>query len=260
VTVVRDLTAEWVPAGGRREGVSRIASEIERPVAAVRAALELVPPVAGVRYGCYERIARRGVERLVGIAEDLRDRGLLEEGRLKLEKSVVRLEDLVATAAADLREEFLEKRIAFRGPDPDAEGLVLGDPLRLARSVARLLSAALRFAPDDGWVHVDLSPPAETCSLSIRFLQGPAMQEIEALLEPGAEGLYLGEGAMAVGAPGLAVIRQIVEFGGGRLSLKIEERQEARLLLELPAAPPPPGATQAAGAGHPLGHEFYLEP
>jgi len=260
VTVVRDVTAERTLATARRDGSSKIASEIERPVAAVRAALELVPPVAGVRYGSYERIARRGVERLAAIAEDLRDQGLLEEGRLKLEKSPVRLENLVAAAAADLREEFLEKRIAFRGPNPDANGLVLGDSLRLSRSVARLLSAALRFTPDDGWVHVDLSATGETCCLSIGFLQGPVTQEIEALLGPGAGGLYAEEGAIVAGAPGLAVVRQIVELHGGRLSLKIEERQEARLVLDLPAATAESGSAKAwQGAERTVEYEPFLE-
>jgi len=235
VTVVHAGTRDGVPADSRF-WAERTAMDLEPPLSAVRAALALAQCAKGSDLPA--RMVGRGLDRLVALAEDLRDQELLDGGSLEVDRTEFIFNTAVAGVINSLKEEIAEKRIAFRPPDPQHLAVVRADRPRLTRALGRIFAEAVRWTAEEGWLRVDIVQGEEAAEISFGFLLSPAFQGFEDLFLDGGGKAKDKEVPACRGTIGLAVARRIVELHGGRISARSEKDMEGYITLAFPMREP----------------------
>ncbi|HKQ73239.1 MAG TPA: ATP-binding protein [Blastocatellia bacterium] len=90
------------------------------------------------------------------LIEDLLDTARIVSGKMKLETRPVELVDVISSALNTVRPAADSKGIVIvTDLDPEA-GQITGDPGRLEQIVWNLVSNAIKFTPEGGWVWVEL--------------------------------------------------------------------------------------------------------
>ncbi len=111
--------------------------------------------------------------------------------------------------------------------------IVHGDEAKLERLLDNLISNAVKFSPDDGYVHVSVSQDGRDAEIRVRD-EGPGLppEQLEAIFlpfhrAPGA-GLVPGIGL------GLTIVKQISERHGGRVHVESVLAAGATFVVRLP--------------------------
>ena len=178
------------------------------------------------------------------LIDNLLDQGRLERGSLDLAQDLIDFPLLVREAVAG----------AAVGPDTSrvvvdcAEGLpeVYGDAPQLLRAVVNLVSNALKYAPPDSLVRVQVARRGAGVALAV-VDSGPgiAPAEQERIFDP----YYRGSGAAARHTAGsglgLSIVRETVRRCGGRVEVRSTPGAGSTFMIWLPATGARPGT--AAG-------------
>jgi len=101
----------------------------------------------------FELIAKN-VDLEARLIDDLLDLTRITRGKLKLEKSLVRLSRIVADAIATVNPEFTDKNVALATDFDDGGALVNADSVRLQQVIWNVLRNAAKFTPPGGRVSV----------------------------------------------------------------------------------------------------------
>ncbi len=256
MTVILERARDCAPSSGPL-GPAGIAAEIERPLAAARAALALLSDRDAK--GFEATLASRGLSRIGAVAEDLRDLAFLAGRPPEFEPTRFSVAEVVEEAVRESLPELAERGIAYRGPDLSAVGMILADRALLGRALRRLVAASIRSAADEGWMRIDIAEDLGTVEIAISFLKGPASQRFEEAFAPRSDGASSPDPADGTGFPGvlgLEAARAVVEFHGGRLRARSDEDLEGRLSVELPLAGTAP-AGESAEEAIDLGPQFF---
>ncbi len=156
--------------------------------------------------------ARRQAE----LIEDLLDVARITSGKLRLERSLVDLREVVRDALQVVQPGADVKRIRVVVESDPAVVPVYGDTARLQQIVSNLLSNAVKFTPQGGAVHVRLARHGNTLELAVADNgQGIAPAFLPWVFEPfrQADGsttrVHSGLGL------GLSIVKNLVEAHGG---------------------------------------------
>ncbi len=164
-------------------------------------------------------------ERLGRLVGDLLDLSRLEAGSAEPDLEVWLLDDLVHDAVNDAR---------ARGAVDVSEAHVFVnvDAVQIERALANLIENAVKFSPDGGRVHVNVSATSDEAIVRV-VDQGPGLPEVE--LEQIFEPFYRRDQRAGAGL-GLAIARGFAEANGGRLWAESRRGQGATFVLALPRA------------------------
>ncbi|MGZ6125381.1 MAG: GAF domain-containing sensor histidine kinase, partial [Myxococcales bacterium] len=110
--------------------------------------------------------ARRQVERLGTLVEDLLDISRLESRRMHLGSSDVELNDLADDVVADFRAQTRNHDILFHRTG--APVLVLGDRERLEQVLVNLLQNAIKYTPQGGQIRVAIERGEKEARVSVQ--------------------------------------------------------------------------------------------
>ena len=197
----------------------------------------------GVRPLSKETIAdaHEETQLLSRLITDLRDLSLAEAGQLPLDRRPTDLGELARASVGRLTSRARDKEIDLRTEvSEDTEGLpkVEADPDRISQVLANLLENALRHTPESGRVMVSLEP--EDGEEAVRMMvhdTGAGVPEDD--LPNVFERFYRADRARSRSeggsGVGLAVVKQLVEAHGGRVSVKSTPGQGASFGFTLPA-------------------------
>ncbi|MBL39519.1 MAG: hypothetical protein CMP07_14040 [Xanthomonadales bacterium] len=121
------------------------------------------------------------------------------------------------------------------------------DPEHLSTMVSNLMSNALKFAPRGSKLQVRLTRHADGPGIAV-IDQGPGIDPAD---QARIFERYQQAESTAVGGSGigLALVRELVEMHGGRVSVESRPGEGACFELRLPGASTTPGAGVASGAG-----------
>ncbi|MFM7858724.1 MAG: ATP-binding protein, partial [Flammeovirgaceae bacterium] len=165
-------------------------------------------------------------ENLKVIINDILDLASIESGKLKFEKIAFNLSDLFYSLKSTFDHQAREKRLTLEFDlDPNANQLIIGDPVRLNQILINLISNALKFTPRGG-IRI-------TCNVSkldkriihLRFDVndtgiGIPEDKLFTIFESFSQAdtsvtrKYGGTGL------GLTIVKQLVELQGGQVSVK----------------------------------------
>lgn len=229
-----------VEARMRAEFISMLSHEIRTPLTSIREAVSLVQDgVLGTvdqRQSAYLDIAQKEAHRLSDLLAKLMQISNLGAKRIDLSVQPLPLQDLIREAIQRIHPIAVKKSIIVEPPRLKEVVWVLADKEHLQQVLFNLLGNALKFAPCDSLVRINVtelkaSGMVKTCVMD----QGPG-------IPPGErkyvfQRFYRGEGVQKIsdGAGlGLSISRRIIEAHSGEIWLEDTSSTGSAFCFTLP--------------------------
>jgi signal transduction histidine kinase len=217
-----------------------VAHDIRNPLAALKLAMDLIPPDRALppEPRLRQLVARIGrqIGRLERMAHDFLDASRIESGHLEL-----KLEDCDLCELARITLDLFEPATATHALSvhaPDAPVRVRCDPMRIEQVLANLVNNAIKYSPPGGSVRVTVARRADAGAISVAD-EGPGMSaaDLAHVFDP----FRRGAGADTVPGAGLGlfVARRIVEAHGGEITAETAPGAGSTFTVRLPAGPAP---------------------
>lgn len=232
---VRRLRAE---ARARDEFMAILAHELRAPLGAILGWVHLLARRGGEEeFKKGLEVIEQSVQVQGKLVEDLLVMSRMASNRLTLQLDDVDLRGAVDAAVDAVRPAAAAKGMRLRKLVDPAVGPVRGDATRLQQVLSNLLTNAVKFTPEGGWVEVSLQRTGGWAQIEVadngvgiapaflphvfdRFRQDPATARLH-------DGLGLG----------LAIARHIVELHGGEIEARSAgQGQGATFTVRLPLA------------------------
>ena len=220
------------PARRAEEILARVTHELNAPLTAVLAALEIVCRTGRPKLSEQERrlldISVRNAERLRRMVSELLELSKLESGRMQVVLVPTGVEHLVREAVEGLHPWAASEGLTLSvAPLDEISGAaVLGDPARIVQMLTNLISNAIKSTPEAGAITVSAAlgrgENSGTVVFSIRDTGcGVAPADREFIFESFTQIAGSGRRRDGVGL-GLPIVKEMVERHHGRLWLDSE--------------------------------------
>ncbi len=267
---VAERTAELEAAKGEAQAanaakdhfLAMLGHELRNPLAAVSTALEVLmreDTDEAERVTRMRQIARRQMNHMALLVDDLLDISRIERGKLSLRLDPLDLVELVRDLAEAERARIEEAGLAFTVTLPDEPVWVDGDPTRLTQVILNLLSNAAKFTDAGGRVEicvaaapmeaVEAAGAEEQAALLVVRDTGTGLEpgELDRIFEPFAQtrdAIERSSGGLGLGLP---IVKGMVEAHGGSIRAGSDGLGHgAELVVRLPRRGPPAPRTGEA--------------
>lgn len=241
----RDVTAQ-VESRHRAEAASRtkdeffamLGHELRNPLSPILTALELMRLRSPNAFSKERAIIERQVKHVVRLVDDLLDVSRITRGKISLERKVLDLADVVASAV-ELASPLLEQR-AHRLSVEVAHGLFVdGDGMRLGQVFANLLTNAAKYTPSGGDITVTGERRGEWACVTVADsgigIHPDILPRVFDLFVQERQSLDRSEGGLGLG---LAIVRSLVSLHGGFVEAASPGLgQGSAFVVTLPSAP-----------------------
>ena len=150
--------------------LANMSHEIRTPLNAILGMAHLIrrgrlDPLQGERLRKLEGASSHLLQTINGVL----DLSKIESGKLELERTEVRLDEIVENIGSILHDKFAEKGLAYSNQLPPLLPPLLGDPTRLQQALLNYLGNAVKFTAH-GSIHLQVDVLAEADSrLQLRF-------------------------------------------------------------------------------------------
>jgi signal transduction histidine kinase/DNA-binding response OmpR family regulator len=221
IVVLRDLGDTADLARRRAEFAQVMSHELRTPLTSIAGALDIVlSGYAGPltdRQLRYVDMARQAATRMNHLVDQLLDLARAQAGSITVSAAPVQLDRLAREVIDRYRDSAAAKSLTIvLGASADDISIV-GDPERLAQVLGNLITNAIRFAPSNGVIDVQVfGPPLseDAVGVSVHNSGDPiAPEDHERIFEPfSASSRRVGGTAL-----GLSISRTIIEAHGGRI-------------------------------------------
>jgi signal transduction histidine kinase/ActR/RegA family two-component response regulator len=183
------------------------------------------------------RSIRDGARRQAQLIDDLLDVARISSGKLRLQRAIVDLRDVVHDALQVVQPLAEAKGVRVRvDVMPGIDG-VYGDAARLQQVVWNLLSNAVKFTTTGGTVQIAVRQVRETIELTIADSgQGIAREFLPMIFEPFRQADSSSTRAHPGLGLGLAIVRSLVEAHNGQITADSPgQGQGATFVVRLPS-------------------------
>ncbi|HSM82772.1 MAG TPA: GAF domain-containing protein, partial [Nodosilinea sp.] len=158
VSIGEDITERYKVDRMKSEFISMVSHELRTPLTSMQAALSLlndkiIDPFSEEGEATIQ-IATDGTDRLVRLVNDILDLERLESGKVRLEKRLCDVNDLVNTAIAQMQEMAKQVDITLEAHSCHFQAEVDGD--RVIQILTNLLSNAIKFSPHHSLVKLSV--------------------------------------------------------------------------------------------------------
>lgn len=180
------------------------------------------------------RSLQEETQRISKLVADLEVLASADAARFTLKKQRLDLADQASAAVAEFARLFEQKSVRLETRFKSVQ--VDGDPGRLRQVIGNLLSNALKFTPEGGWVRIVVGQGTQQALLEVSD-SGPGIPPEE--LGRVFDRFFRGQGARAGGSGiGLTVVRDLVGAHGGEVVASNRPGGGALFKITLPAASP----------------------
>ncbi len=242
VKITRDLTGQRQLEGLRESGkrkdafLATLAHELRNPLAPIQTAAEVILENPGNTEvtARMATIVHAQTKQLSHLIDDLLDMARIRAGKVNLQKTRVRLSEVLETALQTVRPSLEEKghHLGVTLADEDLE--LKADPVRLAQILGNLLFNAAKYTPNGGEISLRAEVVGDHVELVIADngigIPVVLQKSIFELFDQGAAGSPDGLGI------GLTLVKMLTELHGGTVAVFSEgEGQGSRFTVRLPA-------------------------
>ena len=172
------------------------------------------------------------------LIEDLLDVARVVSGKLQLEKSDVRIGDVVSYSIDEAKPASADRGIDIQlHSENGSEGrTVLGDRVRLRQIVGNLLTNSIKFTPPGGRIDVTLRSENGFVDVEVRDTgEGISPEFLPKVFDRFRQDQALMKKSGGLGL-GLALVRQLTELHGGTVNAESEGKDKgAKFTVRLPA-------------------------
>jgi signal transduction histidine kinase/ActR/RegA family two-component response regulator len=226
--------------------LATLAHELRNPMAPIRYAVAMLAgdAPAAVREQATAVIARQA-EHMARLLDDLLDMSRITRNAIELRRDVLDLRTIAKLAAENVGATYGKLRHRLTVSLSDDPVLVDGDPTRLQQVLGNLLDNAAKYTPRGGEIHLDVGHGDGKAI--VRVVDngiGIAPEKLGQVFElfTQLQGPGRGEGGLGIG---LAVVKQLVELHGGRVTASSEgPGKGTQFTVTLPLAQAPPSAAR----------------
>lgn len=245
VMVLNDITLEKELERARTEFVSVASHELRTPMAAIREAVSLVidgvtGPVNDKQHRFLD-MARRNIDRLTGIINDLLDLSKIETGNLTITLAPVPPQGVVDEVFTLFEATTREKEITLLKDVEKDLPVPSMDRDKMIQVLGNLVSNAIKFTPKDGMITIGARKGRQKEASIEFYVQDTGIgierknygklfrkfQQIDSSLSRAVGGTGLG----------LAITKEIVELHGGRVFLESEPGRGSIFHAIIPLVP-----------------------
>jgi PAS domain S-box-containing protein len=232
------------------EFLAMLAHELRNPLAPISAAAELLTMAASdaVRVQRTGEIIRRQVGHLTALVDDLLDVSRVTRGLVALDRQVVDISDVLASAMEQARPLLEAKRHRVGQEALAAPLAVHGDRKRLVQVLVNILNNAAKYTPDQGDIAIGIGVRGDTVELTVRDtgigMSADTVAHVFDLFAQAERSADRAQGGLGIG---LALVKRLVELHGGSVhasSAGLGKGSEFRVCLPLAGTRP----VHAAGA------------
>ncbi len=224
--------------------LATLAHELRNPLAPIRNAVELMDPkyhAADAAVRDARMIARRQVEHLSRLVDDLLDVSRITHGKIALRMESVDIASAVAMAVEANQPSIEKKHHTLRVSVPDEPCVIRGDPIRVGQVIGNLLSNAAKYTPDGGEIELDAHRADGAVSVSVRDngigIPPEELSDVFNLFMQSADSLARSEGGLGIG---LSLARTLTELHGGTVEARSDgPGKGCEFVVRLPLAAPP---------------------
>ena len=249
VTILQDMTHEREVDRMKTEFVSSVSHELRTPLTSIKGFIATIlrdPEMDPQRRIEFLDIADKESDRLIDLIEDLLEISHIEAGRLQLNKSAYRIDDLIDHILPSLQQQISGKRHTLSVLHQAGIPRLAGDRIKLQTAIHNLLTNAIKYTPDGG-------------DIEIRTFKTEAGVRVEiadtgvGIPEEDFENIFTRFYRCASGrhaAPGtglgLSIVKELVELHGGRIDIESEVGRGSTFGVDLPGTPVPPETASPA--------------
>ncbi len=225
----------------RNEFVATVSHELRTPMTSITGYVELLQDRDGGQLSPEQSdfvdAIRRNSDRLTALANDLLTLSSLEPG-VPARHLDVDLGEVLFAAASSMASVLAGRCLELTLDAPPEPVIVKGDARHLERLVLNLLTNAVKFTPDQGWVKCVLQQQNGSALLEVSD-NGIGIPEAEQheLFTRFFRSSTAHEHAIQGSGLGLAIVQSIAQGHGGRVSVRSSHMQGATFTIELPAVP-----------------------
>ena len=222
----------------RRNLIAWAGHDLRTPLASIQALVEALAdgvvedPATQQRY---LRTARRDIQALSLLIDDLFDLAQYDAGALELDRQLVSFGDLISDTLNRFTQLAARKGVVLAGEAADDLGQMTVDVQKIERVLANLLANAIRHTPAGGEVRVRARRTDGALLVEVMDTgEGIAAADLPRVFEQ----FYRGEKSrsLATGGSGLglAIAKSIVEAHGGVIGVESTPGQGTRFWFTLP--------------------------
>ncbi|HET6425850.1 MAG TPA: CheR family methyltransferase, partial [Planctomycetaceae bacterium] len=238
------------------EFLAMLAHELRNPLAPIRSGLDLMKLLKDDPQTLEDarEVMERQTAQLIMIVDGLLDVSRISRGGLRLQKTDVRIEDILRSAVEASRPFMNERQHSLEVVLPNEPVELYASPNRLAQVISNLLNNAARFTPPNG--EIRLSAERLDDELVIR-VQDNGIGIADEMCERVFEMFTQVDGGFTQGTNsglgiGLTLAKSIIELHGGRIEVASDGPQkEATFTVRLPIVTSPHVNGADVDAQHP---------
>lgn len=239
---VRAMTREIRAARLQSEFVAAVSHEFRTPLTSLRQFTDLL---ADGRVSTeddrqkYYAALQRGTRRLTRLVENLLDFGRMEAGFYRFALEPVRARDLVDRVTAEFADEVRQRgyQIDVRWTGA-ADAVIHADEAALGRALWNLLDNAVKYSPDCQTVWVEGASTDRAVMIHVRDRGiGIAAPEQRAVFVKFVRGSLPSGYTIKGTGLGLALVDQIVQAHGGKVTVESQPGEGSTFTLVLPIRP-----------------------
>ncbi|CAG1017361.1 two-component system, sensor histidine kinase ChiS [Burkholderiaceae bacterium] len=198
------------------EFLATLAHELRNPLAPIRTSLEIIRRGPGTDAAERARsIAERQTRHMVRLIDDLLDVARISRGTIVLNKELVSLRAVIASAIETSQPLIDARRHELRVGSIDTAWVLNGDPTRLAQIFSNLLNNAASYTPDGGSIWIEASSTSGFVHVVVGDSGiGLAQEQLDAVFD-----MFVRAGPTLPSAGGLGVgltlVRRLAQLHGG---------------------------------------------
>lgn len=238
------------------EYLAMLGHELRNPLAAIQNATELVKltRTGDPRLDRATAVLERQSTHMARLIEGLLEVSRIARGKIRLERHVLDVREVVTSVAEDRGPELAAHRLELRQEVPSEPLWVDADRVRLAQILDNVVGNAIKFTAPPGRITIELATTVDDVTIRVRDTGiGIAPDMLARVFEPfHQEDQDMARGGGGLGL-GLALAKGLVELHGGTIAATSRGRGTGtEIVIELPrCAAPPAREPPRRGAGTP---------
>ncbi|WP_155917928.1 GAF domain-containing sensor histidine kinase [Marmoricola sp. URHB0036] len=225
----------------KNEFVATVSHELRTPMTSIAGYVELLQDGKGGQLSsgqaAFVDAIGRNSDRLTALANDLLTVSGLEDPDSEHERVDLDLADVIDAARFVLQPLIAESRRTVTFETPADPVIVHGNPADLEAMVVNLMTNALKFTQNDGWVSCELLQVAGTARIEVRDNGlGIPREEQRDLFTRFFRSSTAQEHAIQGTGLGLTIVDSIVQHHGGDISVVSDHLEGSTFTVSLPLA------------------------
>ncbi|MFN3928709.1 MAG: ATP-binding protein, partial [Thermoflexus sp.] len=242
---IRDITPFKALDELKSDFIAAISHDLRSPLTYMRGfvtMLGMAGPLTPRQHEYVEKIMS-GIDQMTRLIEDLMDLKRIEEGIGQ--RGICRLSDLMRDIFHEMRPHAMARKLRMT-LEVKGQGVVNGDPIWLRRAITNLIDNAIKYTPAGGIISLGLREQDEEILIWVKDSGIGIAPADQARIFEKFYRVRRKETAHVKGSGlGLALVKSIVEWHGGRIWVESQLGQGSTFYLAIPRATIAPSSSHA---------------